>query len=161
VRPHRSLGHLTPAAYAAACAGSTAGWGACSARLGARGNRSKNWTVSHYPCSGFGGPVRARSVRRRSRRRRGRGPFTARPNGGSAPPASCGRSPDRSRESFGPARAWTSTRGLDRDTAFDYAWDIRPVWENSPPRTGRPCKISLEFVHQRSRYGWHAVCVAG
>jgi putative transposase len=32
VRPHRSLGQLTPAAYAAAaCAGSATGWGACSA----------------------------------------------------------------------------------------------------------------------------------
>ena len=32
VRPHRSLGQLTPAAYAAAaCAGPAAGWGACSA----------------------------------------------------------------------------------------------------------------------------------
>ena len=31
VRPHRSLGELTPAAYAAACAGPAAGWGACSA----------------------------------------------------------------------------------------------------------------------------------
>ena len=31
VRPHRSLDQLTPAAYAAACAGSATGWGACSA----------------------------------------------------------------------------------------------------------------------------------
>lgn len=32
VRPHRSLGQQTPAAYAAAaCAGPAAGWGACSA----------------------------------------------------------------------------------------------------------------------------------
>jgi putative transposase len=32
VRPHRSLGQLTPAAYAAAaCAGPAVGWGACSA----------------------------------------------------------------------------------------------------------------------------------
>ena len=31
VRPHRSLGQLTPAAYAAACAGPAAGWEACSA----------------------------------------------------------------------------------------------------------------------------------
>ena len=31
VRPHRSLGQLTPVAYAAACAGPAAGWGACSA----------------------------------------------------------------------------------------------------------------------------------
>jgi putative transposase len=31
VRPHRSLGQWTPAAYAAACAGSATGWGACSA----------------------------------------------------------------------------------------------------------------------------------
>jgi putative transposase len=30
VRPHRSLGQRTPAAYADACAGPAAGWGACS-----------------------------------------------------------------------------------------------------------------------------------
>jgi putative transposase len=39
VRPHRSLGQLTPA--------------------GARGNSSKTRMDSHYLCSGFGGPVTA------------------------------------------------------------------------------------------------------
>jgi putative transposase len=36
VQPHRSLGQLTPAPYAAAaCAGPAAGWGACSAAASA------------------------------------------------------------------------------------------------------------------------------
>jgi putative transposase len=43
VRPHRSLGQLTPAAYAAAaCAGPAAGWGACSATATGTSEQGKN-----------------------------------------------------------------------------------------------------------------------
>jgi transposase InsO family protein len=48
VRPHRSLGQQTPAAYAAAaCAGPAAGWGACSAAaLGTPEQRTKSEGLS-------------------------------------------------------------------------------------------------------------------
>jgi putative transposase len=43
VRPHHSLGHQTPAAYAAAaCAGPATGWGACSAAALATTDQSKS-----------------------------------------------------------------------------------------------------------------------